>query len=104
MKKKDTLHKISRIIHNKTPDAEVLLFGSRARNTNRKNSDWDILILVDADKVTNEIEDTLRTDLYDLELELGQSISAFIYPKDYWENKLQYSPLYKKVLKEGIVL
>lgn len=51
--------------------AEAFLFGSRARGDNRINSDWNILILVDNNKVTNEIEDNFREDLYNLELETG---------------------------------
>ncbi|HAL80974.1 MAG TPA: hypothetical protein DCO83_01070 [Mucilaginibacter sp.] len=41
----------------KITKAEAFLFGSRARGDNRKDSDWDILILIDSDRVTNEIED-----------------------------------------------
>ena len=40
---------------------------------------WDILIIVDAPKVTNEIEDKFRYKLYDIEPETGQLISVFIY-------------------------
>jgi predicted nucleotidyltransferase len=80
------------------------LFGSRARGNPKPDSDWDILILIDESKVTNEIEDKFRQELYDIELEAGQVISAFVYPKDYWKNTLIYSPLYKNVNKEGIRL
>ena len=82
----------------------VYLFGSRARGDFRADSDWDILILIDGYQVTNEIEDNFRDELYDLELESGQIISTFIYPKKYWKNKLRYSPLYKNVIKDGILL
>jgi hypothetical protein len=64
----------------------------------------DVLILIDEKKVTNEIEDTFRDKLYNIELETGQIISTFIYPKDYWSNTLVYSPLYNRVKKEGIRL
>lgn len=80
------------------------LFGSRARGDFRPDSDWDILILVDDDLVTNEIEDKFRDDLYDIELESGQIISTIIYPKDYWKSMLVSSPLYKNVTREGILL
>jgi predicted nucleotidyltransferase len=96
--------KISRIIQSKDPNAEAFLFGSRARGDNKINSDWDILILVKEDKITNEIEDKFRDELYDIELESGQVISTFIYPKDYWNTTLVYSPLYKNISKEGIRL
>lgn len=84
--------------------AEAYLFGSRARGDFRPESDWDVLILVDDNKVTNEIEDKFRDKLYNIELETGQIISAFIYPKAYWSNTLTYSPLFKKIEKEGIRL
>ena len=84
--------------------AEVILYGSRARGDNRPDSDWDILILIDNINITNEIDDKFRDDLYNLELESGQIISTFIYSKDYWQNSLSFSPLYKNVKKEGIRL
>ena len=98
------LDRISKSIHAKDPKAVSYLFGSRARGDFRPDSDWDILILVDQLKVSNEIEDKFRDELYDIELETGQIISTFIYPKNYWENTLLYSPLYKNVLNEGIQL
>jgi len=98
------LSRISESIHGKDPFAVAYLFGSRARGDNRSNSDWDILILVNERKVTNEIEDKFRDGLYDIELESGQVISTFIYTKDFWNKTLIYSPLYKNVSKEGIKL
>lgn len=98
------IDRIGNSIRSKDPNAEVFLFGSRARGDNRKNSDWDILILIDNNKVTNEIEDNFRDDLYNIELESGQIISTFIYSKDYWNSSLVYSPLYKNVVKEGVKL
>jgi len=96
--------RIKTTIHDKDPKAIAYLFGSRARGDYRDDSDWDILILIDSNKVTNEIEDKFRDDLYDIELETGQIISTFIYSKDYWKNTLIYSPLYKNVNREGILL
>ncbi|HKJ31493.1 MAG TPA: nucleotidyltransferase domain-containing protein [Balneolales bacterium] len=96
--------KITKSIHDKDPYAEAYLFGSRARGDFNPDSDWDILILVNADKVINDIEDKFREDLYDIELEAGQVISTFIYPKKYWQDALIFSPLYKNVSQEGIRL
>ncbi|MFC2138348.1 nucleotidyltransferase domain-containing protein [Bacteroidota bacterium] len=104
MDKNIIIDRIRNTIHNNDPKADAYLFGSRARGDNRLDSDWDILILVDTGKVTNEIEDKFRDKLYDLELESGQIISTFIYPKSYWETSLKYSPLYKNVNNEGIRL
>jgi uncharacterized protein len=104
MKRDSIIETISKTIHRKDPNAEAFLFGSRARGDNRPDSDWDILILIDNLNITNEIEDKFRDDLYNLELESGQIISTFIYSKNYWENRLIFSPLYKNVKREGIRL
>jgi uncharacterized protein len=97
----DIRSKLSEVVHKTDPSAELYLFGSRARNTNRPDSDWDLLILVDAKEVTPEIEDKFRDKLYDIELETGQLISVFIYTNKFWKEVLQYSPLYENILKEG---
>jgi len=104
MDNKLIIKKIKDSIHKEDPNAEAFLFGSRARGDNRKDSDWDIIILVDSQTVTNEIEDQFRDGLYDIELDSGQIISTFIYPKGYWNTSLRFSPLYKNVTKEGIRL
>jgi len=96
--------KISQSIHNNDPLAEAYLFGSRARGDFKNDSDWDILILVNESRITNDIEDKFRDELYDIELESGQIISTFIYSKEYWKTALIFSPLYKNVNKEGIKL
>jgi predicted nucleotidyltransferase len=104
MNRNQIINRIKEVIHDRDPQADAFLFGSRARGNDRPDSDWDILILVDADHVTNEIEDKFRDGLYDIELETGQIISAFIYPKEFWKSNLKYSPLYKNVINEGIPL
>ncbi len=86
------------------PNAEAYLFGSRARGNEDADSDWDVLILINENEVTDEIEDKFRDGLYDLELETGQIISIFIYPKKYWNDRMVFSPLYNNVKKEGILL
>ncbi|MFO7850838.1 MAG: nucleotidyltransferase domain-containing protein [Bacteroidales bacterium] len=104
MDQKTIRDKIKNTIYSKDPNAIVYLFGSRARGDFSMDSDWDVLILVDNKKVTNSVEDKFRDDLYDIELESGQVISAFIYPKEYWKSISTYSPLFKNVKREGIRL
>ena len=98
------ISRIKESIQNKDPKAEAFLFGSRARGEERPDSDWDIIILVESDKVTNEIEDKFRDELYDIELDTGQIISTFIYPKNQWYASLKFSPLYRNVELDGIRL
>lgn len=47
----DIRTQISRAVRQIEPDAEVILFGSRARDSAHPDSDWDVLILLEG-KVT----------------------------------------------------
>ncbi|MBN2366855.1 MAG: nucleotidyltransferase domain-containing protein [Calditrichaeota bacterium] len=90
-------------IKNFDPAAQVILFGSRARGDAKKDSDWDILILLNS-QVTLEIERSLRSRLYDLELETGEVFSTFIYNKKIWNTKHKVTPFYQSIKNEGVYL
>ena len=83
------------------PAADVILYGSRARGDNHPDSDWDILILVDAE-ADLEYERIFRHKLYDLELEIGEAFSITVYNKTDWKSRYWMTPLYKNVSREGI--
>jgi uncharacterized protein len=82
-------------------NAEVILYGSRARGDARPDSDWDILILTEY-SVDLTIERKFRNKLYDLELETGESFSVFVYSKHDWQTRHRVSPFYQYVTGEGI--
>ena len=44
------LNRIKEIIFKTDPTAQAYLYGSRARGTAKKDSDWDILILINQEK------------------------------------------------------
>ncbi len=50
------LAKIKNTVLSIEPDATVILYGSFARGDNRSDSDMDILILVDKEKITRDDE------------------------------------------------
>jgi len=105
MRKKDS-HIAGRIreeIRAVDPKAQVILFGSRARGDAKKDSDWDILILVDY-LITMEIERSFRDRLFDLELETGEVFSTFVRNKKAWNTKHRVTPLYMNIKEEGIRL
>ena len=88
----------------KNPDAEVILFGSHARGESHIDSDWDILILLNSFNVNRKIEKEYREELFEVELEVGEPISTFVFSKDEWESKHSITPLYKSVKRDGIIL
>ncbi|NJO91158.1 MAG: nucleotidyltransferase domain-containing protein [Chloroflexia bacterium] len=53
--------------------SEIILYGSRARGDEKKDSDWDILILTNY-PTDLKIESKFRDKLYELELETGGNI------------------------------
>jgi predicted nucleotidyltransferase len=83
--------------------AEVILYGSRARGDERADSDWDILILTDY-SIDLATEEKFRDKLYDLELEIDEPFSVFIYSKNEWKRRQRITPFYRNVNKEGISL
>jgi len=58
-------------IHSIDPEAEIILYGSRARGDERSHSDWDILVLTGY-TVDLSTERRFRNNLYELELETGE--------------------------------
>jgi predicted nucleotidyltransferase len=85
------------------PDAEVILYGSRARGDNRKDSDWDILVLTDY-PVDHNKEREFRNHIYNLELLSGESFSVFVYSRTDWNTRQRISPFYYNVMEDGIRL
>lgn len=85
------------------PNAQVILYGSRARGDARSDSDWDILVLTDY-PVDIQKETVFRDHLYELELQTGEPLSIFVYSKQEWNAKQRMTPFYFNVMKQGILL
>lgn len=98
------LDRIKRIVLDKDPLAKVYLYGSRARGTRKPDSDWDLLILLNKDKITTEVERNITYPLYDLEFEIGEVISPMVYSEKEWNSKHSITPFYSIVVREGKLL
>jgi predicted nucleotidyltransferase len=96
------LNRIKETIKHFDSDADVMLYGSRARGDYKNNSDWDFLIILNQN-VNEKLKDEIRNELFEMELESNQVISSIIHSKQNWNN-LSITPLYKNIYKEGIRL
>ncbi len=91
--------KISKTIKQIDSTAEVFLFGSRARHEEHKESDWDLLVLSN-NPVTIKEEQSIRHKLVDIELEVEESFSVFVYNKNDWNTKHSVTPFFKNISKD----
>lgn len=84
-------------------DARVILFGSRARNEAKADSDWDILVLLNKDRVEEGDHDEYSYPLWELGWRINQMIHPIIYSMKEWAMR-KGSPFYENVEREGIEL
>ncbi|WP_392396738.1 nucleotidyltransferase family protein [Parabacteroides faecis] len=104
MRRSEIVEQIKKTVASIAPTAKTILFGSEARGEARSDSDIDLLILIDGDKITLEQEEAITLPLYELELKTGVIISPIVMLKKIWENRPFKTPFYINVINEGIVL
>ena len=66
MKRTEIIDQIKDIMRRIAPTAQTILFGSEARGDARIDSDIDLLILIDGEKMTLEREEEITLPLYNL--------------------------------------
>lgn len=104
MQRSNLIHKVSDLIHRIAPEAEIILYGSQARGDAGPDSDIDLLILVDKEKLSYQDVVAITYPLYDLELTENVVISPLVYTKKQWESRPFQTPFYINVMNEGIRL
>ena len=98
------LNQIKKIVTEQEPRAKIYLYGSRSQGTAKSTSDWDLLILLNKDKISPEDEQKIIYPLYDLEFDTGEVISPMIYSEKEWNTKYKITPFYQNVMREGKLL
>ena len=83
--------------------SSLLLYGSRARGDAGKDSDWDLLILLDKPDLSESDYDNLSFPFTMLGWNIGEIISPQMYTKKDWES-ISFLPFYKNVEHDKIVL
>lgn len=100
----EIIEQIRQTMRSVAPSAQTILFGSEARGEARTDSDIDLLILLDGERLSLAQEEAVTLPLYELELRTGVSISPIVMPRKQWENRPFKTPFYVNVINEGIVL
>jgi predicted nucleotidyltransferase len=104
VKHEELLTQVKQTIYEIEPDADIILYGSRARHDAHPESDWDFLILLDG-AVDDKRTDAIRHRLYDIEWECGEVLSAIVRSRQEWHTPLyQVMPFAKVVREQGMLL
>ncbi len=80
---------------------KVILYGSRVRGDAGRDSDVDVLILVDDSLYPFEVRESLSDLLYDFVVDEGELVSVIAIPERIFES--YNSPFMLNVRKEGLV-
>ncbi len=83
--------------------SSALLYGSRARGTAHRYSDWDILLILNKESLTQADYDTVSYPFVLLGCELGEEINPIMYTEKEWKS-YQATPFYENVEHDAINL
>jgi len=80
----------------------VIVYGSQTRKEATRESDIDILVVVDESINPYEVRRSLSDFLYDILLEKGELVSVIVVPEDFFES--YNSPFILNVKSEGVAV
>ena len=99
----DLLKRCKQAIRAVAPEADVILYGSRARGDAADDSDYDILVLVDR-PADVAIHKRLISSIFPLE-EDGTVLTLSVHNRKNWNSELcRAIPFHENVDREGVLL
>lgn len=96
-----TLVTLQTIITTTMPDAEVMLYGNRAKGAYNAQSDWDILILTNND-YPNTLKWELQEKLFGVTIQQGTRVNLFLAQKVKWYTEKEFDSFRKRIEAELI--
>lgn len=81
----------------------VWLYGSQARGDSHEGSDWDLLVLLNKDRINDDDYATIAYPFTELSGTLGVLINPVLYTKKEWQS-YHFTPFYHNVQNDKIQL
>jgi len=101
---KKALQELKERILKRFPDAEIILYGSKARGDSDEESDIDLLILVES-LVDTKLEEEIFHISYEIELKYDVVFGEIIENRDFWNTPLANAmPLHWNIDREGVLV
>lgn len=98
------LQEVGTALRAKLPIDKIILFGSKARGDDRKDSDADLLILTSRNLTADERELMIR-EIFENELERGVMISPMVVPAIEWNEGVYIAMLlHSEVDRDGVLV
>ncbi len=95
----DVPQAVKHAVRSVAADADIILYGSRARGDHELDSDWDFLVLLNDD--AGDIEDRIRDAVFEIQLQ-GVPVCIMFESKGVWNSeRLRATPFHKNVTLEG---
>ena len=101
LEEKAALGELKRVLREQYGVTSVVVYGSKARGDDSPDSDIDVMIVLD--NYTPQIEAAIDELVYDINLARDCLISVVIFGRrELEEGPMGESPLYKRILAEGV--
>jgi len=100
----DLLRKCKQAIRQVVPDADVILYGSRARGDATEYSDYDILVLTSG-SADIPVHEKMIDSIFPLELDSGAVLTLAIYNRQRWDTPLYRAmPFHENIDRDGVLI
>ncbi len=100
---REAVQRAAAVLRERFPVERVVLFGSKARGSDTRESDIDLLILT-RETLDQAAKARIVEALFDLQLELGVVLSTLVAGIDEWERGyFQVLPIHSEVDRDGVL-
>ena len=97
------INEFKRKVSEELGEAEFILFGSHARKDAGKESDVDILVILDRD-VNTKVKEAIYDIAYEFSLKYDIVLDVSVYSKEEWSKYRKVLPFAINVEREGVII